>query len=157
MFNRNSTTETLAQDANQQKGCGGPFGKKFGGKSGPFNGKAPWMKGFGAGNRKSANIQDTDEAFIITLYAAGLNKSDFKVAASDDILSISYSPTATAEGVGKNYIHKEYEPSSFNRSFQLNGKVLTDNINATYVDGVLKVTLIKNPETNRPATQINVD
>ncbi|WP_221391118.1 Hsp20 family protein [Dyadobacter sp. NIV53] len=42
------------------------------------------------------------------------------------------------------------------RLFQLNGKVLTDNISAGYVDGVMTVTLPKNPETNKPAQEVNV-
>ncbi|WP_255433079.1 Hsp20 family protein [Spirosoma sp. KUDC1026] len=34
--------------------------------------------------------------------------------------------------------------------------MLTDGISASYADGILRVTLPKNPETNAPAQTINV-
>ena len=152
MFNRKSTTDTRDQQwFHERSGCGG-FGKRFGDKAQRF------QEFFGqAINRKSANIEENDASFTISLYAAGLNKNNFKVSATEDILSISYTAPAVAEGTQSNFIHQEYQPASFNRSFQLNGKVLTDNINATYTDGVLKVTLLKNPETNKPAQEVNID
>ncbi len=153
MFNRQATTEPQNQQGfNQQgRGCGRGFAGKFGHK---FGGRAPWMQTFG--NRKAANIEETDTEFIISLYAAGLTKSDFKISVTDDVLSISYTAAENAEGQNK-YTYQEYQPSSFERSFQLNGKALTNNITATYIDGVLKVTLPKNPETNKPAQEVKVD
>jgi HSP20 family protein len=148
MFNRKATTDTQGQ---QWQGCGG-FGKIF-------NDKAHRMNDFfgSFANRKSANIEESDASYTISLYAAGLNKNNFKVSATEDILSVTYTAPAATEETQSNYIHREYEPTSFNRSFQLNGKVLTENINATYADGVLKVTLLKNPETNKPAQEVNID
>lgn len=152
MFNRKSTTDTQGQQwFNQRGGCGG-FEKRFGDKAQRFH------EFFGqAGNRKSANIEENDISFTISLYAAGLDKRNFKVSATEDILSISYTVPAVTEGTRNNFIHQEYQPASFNRSFQLNGKVLTENIHAVYTDGVLKVTLLKNPETNKPAKEVNID
>jgi HSP20 family protein len=153
MFNSKATTDTQGQHRHyeQWQNCGG-FGKMFSNKAHRMN------EFFGnIGNRKSANIEESDASFIISLYAAGLNKNNFKVSATEDILSITYTAPATTEETQNNYIHREYEPASFNRSFQLNGKVLTENISATYTDGVLKVTLLKNPETNKPAQEVNVD
>lgn len=158
MFNRQATAEPQNQQGFNQfgRGCGRGFGEKFGHKfGGKFGGRAPWMQAFG--NRKSANIEETDRQFIISLYAAGLNKSDFKISVTDDVLTISYAPAETAAGSENKYTYQEYQPSSFERSFQLNGKALTDNISATYTDGVLKVTLAKNPETNKPAQEVKVD
>jgi HSP20 family protein len=153
MFNRKATTDTQGQHWHheQWQNCGG-FGKMFSNKAQRMN------EFFGnIGNRKSANIEENEASFTISLYAAGLNKNNFKVSATEDVLSITYTAPATTEETKSNYIHREYEPGSFNRSFQLNGKVLTENISATYTDGVLKVTLLKNPETNKPAQEVNVD
>ena len=152
MFNRKETTDPQSQHWHQRQwqNCGG-FGKMFGEK-------AQRMNEFlgNISNRKSANIEENETSFTISLYAAGLNKNNFKVSATEDILSVTYTAAAAEEPQPK-YIHREYEPASFNRSFQLNGKVLTENISATYTDGVLKVTLLKNPETNKPAQEVNVD
>ena len=161
MYNQETTTDSRNQQRFGPKnhGCGGPFKKfaeKFAGRS--FGGKAPWEKGFGGPfyNRKSANIEETDMSFIISLYAAGLIKSNFKISASDDVLTIAYNVQEGDGTSNSKYVHQEYEPGSFQRSFQLNGKVLTENINAAYTDGVLKVTLPKNPETNKPAQEVSV-
>ncbi len=160
MFNRQATADNQQQDFRSfGRGCGSHSGKKFGGRfGGHFDGKAPWMKAFGGwGNRKSANIEENDDTFIISLYAAGLSKSDFTLSVTNDVLTISYKAPEASEGDQNKYTHQEYQPSSFERSFQLNEKVLTDRISATYTDGVLKVTLPKNPDNNQPAQQIKVD
>ena len=137
------------------RGCG-PFSKMF---SGQFGGKAPWKEGFRSHflNRKAANIEETESFFKISLYAAGLSKSNFKISVSNDVLTIAYVVPQTGETAENKYTYQEYEPGSFERSFQLNGKVLTENISADYTDGVLIVTMPKNPETNKPAQEVNVN
>lgn len=155
MFNTKQTTEDQQNFHSRGGRCGGPAGKKFGGM---FGGKAPWMQGdFGPGSRKSANIEESETAFIISLYAAGLDKNNFKVTTADDLLTISYTAPANNDTAQAKYVHVEYRPQSFNRIFQLNGKVLTDQISAAYNDGILKVTLAKNPEKNKPAQDVKVD
>ena len=161
MNNQQTTNDTHNKQGHGFKGqrCGGPFSKMFSGKfAGPFGGKAPWDKsGNPFRNRKSANIEETDAAFKISLYAAGLNKSNFKISVSNDVLTIAYNVPEATETSQKQYVHQEYHPGSFERSFQLNGKVLTDSISAEYTDGVMAVTLPKNPETNKPAQEVNVN
>lgn len=148
MFNRHSTTDnTFANNFRSQFGYCGP--DKLG-KRGDWKQK---MNGFFAG-RKAANIEEDEQSFIISLYAAGLQKDGFKVSVTDDVLTIAYS--AKAEADSSKYVYREYTPVSFERSFQLNGRALAEQINATYNDGVLKVMLPKNPETNKPAQEIFV-
>jgi len=139
-------------------GCGGPgFGGKFGHRFGGSKGQ--WMKHFGSmfgHNRPAVNIEETDEAFTLHLYAAGLHKEAIKLSVKEDVLTIAYSAPESAENSNQ-FAHREYTSGSFERLFQLNEKVLTDRISAAYNDGILKVTLPKNPETNKPAQQVNVD
>ena len=54
------------------------------------------------------------------------------------------------------YTYQEYSQGSFERQFRLNNKVITETISASYADGILKVTLPKNPATNKPAQNITV-
>ena len=163
MNNQQSTSDTQNQQGFGYKGrgCGGPFSKMFsGGFGGHAGGKNPWEKVFRGksfpghfGNRKAANIEESDSEFKISLYAAGLVKSNFKISITNDVLTIAYNAPEAGES---KYTYQEYEPGSFERSFQLNGKVLTDSISAEYKDGVMIVTLPKNPETNKPAQEVNV-
>ena len=155
MYNQTSDSHKHQGFGYKGRGCGSSFNRN---QDGAFNGKAPWEKFFGSHkpNRKAANIQENDSAFIISLYAAGLVKSNFKIATTDDVLTISYNAQLSCETNEQQFVYREYEPASFERSFQLNGKVLTEGISAAYTDGVLVVTLPKNPEANKPAQEVNV-
>ena len=162
MNNDQTRTETQNQQGfrpGKGRGFGGPFGQIFAARAAEkFSGKGPWGKAAGHfGNRKAANIEENDTEFKISLYAAGLVKNNFKISVTNDVLTIAYNVPETSETNESKYAHLEYEPGSFQRSFQLNGKVLTDSISAEYKDGVMIVTLPKNPETNKPAQEVNVD
>ena len=158
MFNKQETSDRQQQQFKGYRGCGG-FGKRFGSMFGDVvEGRGQWKNAFNSfGNRKAANIEETDTAFIISLYAAGLQKNSFAISVTGDVLTIKYNAPADAENNSSQYAHVEYQPGSFERSFQLNGKVITSSIGAAYIDGVLKVTLPKDPETNKPAQQVKVD
>lgn len=162
MYNNQTTTDTNSPKgfSDKHQNCGGLFSQMFRGRHGhPFYGKSPIGKAFGKhfGNRKAANIEENESSFKISLYAAGLIKSNFKISVTDDVLSIAYTVPQTETPNEKQFTHQEYEPASFERSFQLNGKVLTDSLSATYIDGVLVVTLPKNPETNKPAQEVEIN
>lgn len=135
-------------------GCGqmgrGGFGGKWGrGKFGGF-----WARQAGSFFQPPVNIQETDTEYIISLFAVGLVKENVKLSVKDDVLAISYEG-ADASTTGS-YTYQEYGNRSFERLFQLNDKVITENISASYADGILKVTLPKNPATNKPAQTISV-
>lgn len=169
MFNRQSSKEKNAADTSFEHSCfqkdnrhdsfKGPFGKFFGGQCGEgFRaGKEQWLQQlatkFGTRNN-AANIEENEDAFILSLYAAGLEKSAFHISVNDNVLLIKY--TAPEKEATSQYIYQEYVPKSFERAFELNGKVLTDEISATYIDGILTVHLPKDPESNKPAKEVFV-
>jgi len=129
---------------------GGPWGR---GNFGKF-----WGGRMAAFGQPPINIEDTEAAFTISLYAAGLNKANVTLAVKNDVLTIAYpgSEQPESESASSGYTYQEFSPRGFERQFQLNGKVLVDQISATYTDGILTVTLPKNPETNKPAQSITV-
>ena len=150
-----------ASEANYKGGCGrGPWGRgKFNGPWGHGKSGGGWAGRFAGGfNQVPVNIEETDTEYVISLYAAGLVKENIKLAVKDDVMTISYTGNESSEEAGNttNYTYQEYNSRSFERSFKLNDKVLTENITASYTDGILKVILPKNPETNRPAQTITV-
>lgn len=153
--NHQSATEHPFQANTGRGACGHGwqrFGRRFGG------GQPPWMKYFGnmLNNRVPVNIEEDEEAYHLFVYAPGLNKERFKVSVKEDVLSIAYhAPEDTANA--DKFAHHEYGMESFERLFQLSNKVLTDRINATYNEGILKVTLPRNPETSKPAQEVNIN
>lgn len=134
-----------------KRGFGKKFGEQFMGDHHPL--KEMFAKKMGS--YKRANIREDDNNFIIELYAAGLDKNLFKVTVKDQLLTISYKNSE--ESQNQKFLHQEVYQSSFERSFQLTDKVLADHPSASYEDGVLKITLPKNPEKNKPAQSVDVN
>jgi HSP20 family protein len=94
----------------------------------------------------SVNVVENDEKFRIELAAPGLTREDFKVNVHEDVLTIS-SEKKTEDAENKeNYTRREFGYASFKRSFNLPETVDSDNIAATYNEGILNVTLPKKEE-----------
>ena len=156
-----------AVESEHKGGCGAWGGRsKFGGSwAGPAFGRGKFgergHRAWGA-HRPPVNIEETDTGYVIALYAAGLVKEKVSLTVKDDVLTISYAPESagTNAEAGKaetgNTTYQEFSHQPFERMFQLNNKVLIESISATYTDGILRVTLPKNPATNVPAQTITV-
>lgn len=108
---------------------------------------------FGEWAGPAANIEETDEAFVISLYAAGIRKEAVHIHVKDDVLEVSYKP---GETTAPEMASREHSDNPWKRGFRLNGKVLTENISAAYKDGVLRITLPKNPDTNTKPVTVTV-
>ncbi|MEM6769231.1 MAG: Hsp20/alpha crystallin family protein [Bacteroidota bacterium] len=79
--------------------------------------------------------------------APGRVKENFNVALNEGVLEITYTSDASAEETTPNYRRKEFKLADFTRRFQLNDDVVNDEaIEATYTDGVLRLTLPKREE-----------
>lgn len=105
--------------------------------------------------RVPTNIEDTDGAFVLSLYAAGLDKGDFQIKVRDDLLTIACR-AQDATTTERKFTRREMQGLGFEREFALNGKVLLENIEAHYANGVLTVRLPKNPDAMRPPQDIPV-
>lgn len=97
----------------------------------------------------SVNIKESDETFIIELAAPGMKKDDFEIELNKNVLSISSEKEdeQVQEDDKARYTSREFSFHSFKRSFTLPKTVSADDIEARYVDGVLKITIPKLKET----------
>jgi HSP20 family protein len=88
-------------------------------------------------NTPAVNISETDNEYRLVIAAPGLDKTDFKVEAADDMLTIS----AEKEKEEKNgrYNRREYNYSSWTRSFSLPEGSDTSKIEADYKNGELNI------------------
>ena len=94
-------------------------------------------------NQPSVNIVEEADQHIIHLAAPGLTKEDFKIKIDKDHLIISSEKEQTEAG---KFTRKEFNYSSFKRSFYLPKEVNKDGISAEYNNGILSVTLLKKEE-----------
>ena len=100
-------------------------------------------------NRPSVNILEEDEAFEVHLAAPGLSKEAFEIKVEKDQLIVKVTQKSEGEENkedGSKYRRREFDYNSFSRSFHLPETINADEINATYQDGVLKITLNKKEE-----------
>ena len=100
------------------------------------------------------DIRDEGDRFVLEAELPGFRKEDIKLDLKDNILTVSAQHNETSEEKDKkgNYIRRERRYGSYQRSFHLNG-VDSQNIQGSYENGVLKLTLPKEqptvPETHR--------
>lgn len=95
-------------------------------------------------NVPAVNVSETDKDFRLTFAAPGMDKKDFKVEAFDDMLTIS-AEKEKEEKEEKNgrYNRREYNYSSWSRSFTLPENCDLGKIDANYLNGELKIMIPK--------------
>jgi HSP20 family protein len=106
-------------------------------------------------NFPAINVLETQEGYHVELMAPGRNKAYFKLAVENNQLTVSYDAPEQEKKEGIKQIRREFTLGNFKRSFLLDEKVDSGNIQAKYEDGLLKIFLPKKEEL-KPA-QITID
>lgn len=94
-------------------------------------------------NVPAVNIAESKDDFNLSLAVPGMKKNDFKIDVNGNMLTISCEKKEEKEEKEEMYSHKEYNYSSFSRSFTLPEDVNKEKIDAHYENGVLKLSLPK--------------
>lgn len=103
--------------------------------------------GRGYASTPAVNISEENDEFRIEVAAPGLAKGDFRIDLNNDVLTVSSERKDEKREKKENYTRREFNFSSFSRSFKLTDAVDQDQINAVHVDGVLTIHLPKKEET----------
>ncbi|MFZ1856015.1 MAG: Hsp20/alpha crystallin family protein [Chitinophagaceae bacterium] len=95
-------------------------------------------------NVPAVNVTETDKDFRLCIAAPGLEKKDFKIDAYDDMLTISaeHEKEQKEEKDGR-FNRREYNYSSWSRSFTLPENCDFGKIDAEYKNGELKLVVPK--------------
>lgn len=102
------------------------------------------------------DFTETDSAYKVAMELPGVTAENVKVSLDENrVLSISGEKKREEEHKEGNRYHCERSYGSFSRSLQLPEGVDTENINASFTDGVLKVTL--NKREPKAAKTISID
>jgi HSP20 family protein len=91
----------------------------------------------------AVNITEKPESLLIEMAAPGLKKEDFKIEMDGNMMTISAEKKEELKEEKKNIWKREYNYTSFSRSFTLPENVADDNVSASYADGVLKLEIPK--------------
>jgi len=95
-------------------------------------------------NVPAVNVAETDKEFKLCVAAPGLEKKDFKIDAFDDMLTISaeHEKEIKEDKEGR-FNRREYNYTSWTRSFTLPENCNFNKIEAEYKNGELKIMIPK--------------
>ncbi len=91
----------------------------------------------------AVNVKETEAAFELAVAAPGLKKEAFTVNVENNTLTIGYKDEQKTDAAAEVYTRQEFGFTAFERSFKLPKTVNTEQIQATYTDGILNLTLPK--------------
>ena len=106
----------------------------------------------------AVNILEDDNRIQIEVAAPGMKKEDFKIDLENNRLTVSAEVSTENSESGERYSRKEFSYRSFRRLFNIPVETINgDQIQATYKDGILLVTLPKREELKpKPARAIEI-
>jgi HSP20 family protein len=117
----------------------------------------PWNEWFEGGgglmgrtlNVPSVNISEQKDQYLVSMAVPGMKKDDFHIDVDGNMLTISSEKEESKEEKENKFTRKEYNYSSFCRSFTLPDEIQKDRIEAKYEDGLLKIQLPRKEGINK--------
>jgi len=113
-----------------------------------------WPKKFAAA--PAVDVAETEKAYEITAELPGMDEKNIEVNVANGGITIKGEKREETEEKKKDYYVSERRYGSFERYFTLPEGVDADKIAASFKNGVLKVTLPKTAEAQKPAKKIEV-
>ncbi len=124
----------------------------------PFRELASFLENFteASGNGKdqltagtfapAADVYEDEHNVILKLEIPGVNEEDLKVSVENNVLTIQGERKFEKEEKEENFHRIERRYGSFTRTFKLPNTVDSDQVEAGYDKGILKITLAKRAE-----------
>ena len=104
-------------------------------------------KGTKMGFVPSVDVMETKENYILDMDLPGLTEKDVEINLKNRILSIASKKEEKKEEKKEgDWLIKERHSSSFTRKFTLPDDIDADKVNATFTNGVLKITIPRKTE-----------
>lgn len=95
-------------------------------------------------NVPAVNVSETEKDFRLNVAAPGMEKKDFKIEAYDEMLTISAEHEKEEKDIKDGrFNRREYNFSSWSRSFTLPENCDAARIEANYVNGELRIMIPK--------------
>lgn len=104
----------------------------------------------------AVNITSQNGDYLISMAVPGMKKDDFKIDYKDNLLTISCSKEDSIEDKNARYTRKEYNYTSFSRSFTIPNEVNSDKIDAHYENGLLSIKLPAREEFKKQTTSKHI-
>ncbi len=102
-----------------------------------------------------ADVRETENEYVVEAEMPGVNKEDIMIDLQDNVLTLGVDLDEEKDGENDGYIYKERQQSSCRRSFNVQN-IDSDNIKASYKDGILSITLPK-AEPEKKTRKIEIE
>ena len=102
------------------------------------------------------DLQETENAHLVSIELPGLTKDDVDIAIDGDALTVCGHKSEATEDASATWRVSERRFGRFERSFPLPPDVDRQKIQAQFRDGVLKITLPKNPQAAAARSKIQI-
>lgn len=105
----------------------------------------------------AANIKENFSNFVLELAIPGLKKDNLVIEVDKNVLKVSSSnPLNKGENQDIKYTRKEFEFTSFQRTFLLPETVKKDSIKASCQDGILRIEIPKLEEVKNIKRMVEI-
>lgn len=101
----------------------------------------------------AVNIMEKPDHFEVSLAVPGMKKDDLNIEVEGNMLTISAEKEEQKEDKDSKHTRREFNYTSFSRSFTLPESVVKDKIDAHYDNGLLRLVLPKTEEARKPASK----
>lgn len=104
----------------------------------------------------AVDISEDKDNFYLHVELPGLTKEDVKVKYEEGLLSVTGEKKAEKEEKDVNYHRVERSYGKFERSFRVPSRIVNENIDADFSNGVLTVTLPKAEEIKPKEIEVKI-
>ena len=104
----------------------------------------------------AVDIYEDDKKVVLKLEVPGIEEKDLDVTVENNTLTVKGERKFEKEEKEENFHRIERRYGSFYRAFTLPSTVDTENVNASYAAGILKLELNKKPEAQPKQIKVNV-
>jgi HSP20 family protein len=115
-----------------------------------------WTNNIQNTSSPAVNVEETDKEYLIDVAAPGLDKKDFKLSLDENVLTISSQKEQSNEEKKDGYLRREFNYSSFSRSFTLPENTDAAQIKASHKNGVLTISIPKQEEKAKVSKEIKI-
>lgn len=104
----------------------------------------------------NVDIRETKDNFVLTFELPGISKDDINIHFEDGHLKVEGERKQDEIADGVNLLREERRYGKFYRSFKVNSRVQSDNIEADYKNGLLTITLPKAEEIKPKEIKVKI-
>ena len=105
----------------------------------------------------SVDVRDNGDSYLVTAEIPGMTQKDINVSLDQNVLTLEGEKKSEHEDKGKGFWRSEISYGSFYRAIPLNDEIDEGKVEASYKDGVLKVTLGKKEGKARKSKKIEIN